>query len=488
MKPFPLVVAALLALETAVRVRRGRLGRGALVLRVLALVALLVYGLGLVHPPNVEHALSSLGGSLGKWTYLLVGVMAFLETGAFVGLVAPGELTILLGGVLAGQGKISVVVLLPLVFLAAVAGDLASYFLGRRLGRDFLVRHGPKVRVTPAALERVEEFFDRHGGAAIFLGRFIGIVRAVAPFIAGASRLPLRRFLPYDIAGAGIWGCGIVLIGYGFGQSFGEVVGLVKSGSLAVGTLVVLGAAAYWLRDPEHRALARERARGVPVIGRVVAVVPESSGARVAGLAALALAAAASVWSLAIVSSRAGVHGLDRGAFTAVRDLRAPWLTDVAKVLTNLGSSPVTGLAVVLTAVWLVRGSRRVEAFSLVAGAVLTFLAVHVLKAGVDRPRPGSALVHTTLASFPSGHAAYSVVFVAIAVLLTRAAGSRRLLTVAAVIGLGLMVVVGLTRVYLRAHFATDVLGGWALGAACFAAAGAAGAIVSGVRHNARPG
>ena len=165
---------------------------------------------------------------------LLVGVMAFLETGAFIGLLAPGETVILIGGVVAGQGKIDIVALIAIIWACAVAGDVTSFFLGRRLGRAFLVKHGPKVQITEERLHTVEGFFDRHGGKAIFLGRFVGLVRAVAPFLAGSSGMPLRRFLPYDVLGAGLWGTTFALLGFFFWRSIDRVLALAKQGALAL--------------------------------------------------------------------------------------------------------------------------------------------------------------------------------------------------------------------------------------------------------------
>ena len=152
-------------------------------------------GFGIVEPPNLTGLIEDVGTKLGKWTYLLVGTLAFLETGAFIGLIAPGESAVLVGGVVAGQGEISIVTLIGLVWFCAVAGDLTSYTLGRRLGRGFLERHGPRLKITEDRLQTVEGFFDRHGGPTILIGRFIGLVRALAPFIAGASKMELRRFL-----------------------------------------------------------------------------------------------------------------------------------------------------------------------------------------------------------------------------------------------------------------------------------------------------
>src|SRR3712207_5386453 len=120
--------------------------------------------------PDVEGALTDLSDALGAWTYALVAGLAFLETGAFVGLVAPGETAIVLGGVVAARGDVDLGVMLVLTWVAAAGGDLTSFLLGRRLGRRFLEAHGSRLRITPARLAQVDRFFERHGPRAILLG------------------------------------------------------------------------------------------------------------------------------------------------------------------------------------------------------------------------------------------------------------------------------------------------------------------------------
>src|SRR3954447_20181042 len=95
-------------------------------------------------PPDLQGALADLADTLGPWTYALVAGLAFLETGAFVGLIAPGETAIVLGGVVAAQGEVSLALILLTAWVASAAGDLASFALGRRLGSPFLQRHGPR--------------------------------------------------------------------------------------------------------------------------------------------------------------------------------------------------------------------------------------------------------------------------------------------------------------------------------------------------------
>lgn len=259
MKVLPLVGASGLALATAWRWRRlsllARLGGVGLA------AALVLYGVGVVRPPELDTLMESVGSTLGAYTYLLVAVMAFLETGAFVGLVLPGESVVVLGGVVAGQGHIDVFALVCLVWACALAGDITGYLLGGRLGRAFLVRHGPRVHITASRLARVEQFFGRHGAATVLVGRFIGLVRPVAPFLAGASRFPARRFIPLAIIGTGLWSATFVLLGFVFWQSLDEALSIAKEGTLALAALLVVVVGLIWihryLREGGNRARVR---------------------------------------------------------------------------------------------------------------------------------------------------------------------------------------------------------------------------------------
>jgi membrane-associated protein len=233
----------------------SRLSRGAIIAGgVLAAAVLAAFAAGLVRPPDLEGALTDLSDTLGVWTYALVATLAFLETGAFVGLIAPGETAIVLGGVVAAQGDVNIVAMVLIAWAAAATGDLASFMLGKRLGRRFLIARGPRLGVTAPRLERVEEFFDRHGAKAILAGRFIGIVRAVAPFLAGSSGMRLRAFLPWSLLGTAVWATAFTMVGYAFSNSFSAAAGVLTHGALG---LAVLAAAVLALR--EYRRVRRAR-------------------------------------------------------------------------------------------------------------------------------------------------------------------------------------------------------------------------------------
>jgi undecaprenyl-diphosphatase len=493
--------------------RRRRLGRIELGLGVLVVAALAVYSTGAVHLPNIEHLVAEIGRALGPWTYLLVGVMAFLETGAFVGLVAPGETTILVGGVVAGQGQINILVLIALVWTCAVAGDVTSFLLGRRLGRGFLERHGPRFKITHERLEQVERFFDRHGGKAVLLGRFVGLIRAVAPFVAGSSHMPLRRFLPYDIIGAGLWGTTFCLLGYVFWQSFDTVATYAGRGALALGTVIVVGAGAVtayrWLREADNREAARRRLHeqaqrpalrplvrlARPVVARVVVpaarrlagpvafardrLTPGDLGLEVTTLVAVVAVGSFGFLALAFsVGPPAAPLVTDRRAWHLAGDLHAGWLVDVARVVTTLGTLwvvlPLCGAA---AAILLARRHWQ-PVVVLGIAAMLAVGASHLAKAIVDRTRPPGSLVETSGSSYPSGHATEVVAWVAVAVLLSRFVPWLAGRAFVVVIAVAVAVAVGLSRVYLRAHWLSDVVGGWGLGATVYALTAVAALLV----------
>jgi undecaprenyl-diphosphatase len=250
-RPVPLAAAAALGLALA-RVW-ARITRAPRALALAALAFLVVYGAGVFALPDVEGALLGLGDTLGGWTYLVVGGLAFAETGLLLGLFSPGESALLLGGIVAGQGEVDLLALLVLVALACIAGDSAGFWLGRRFGRGLLERHGARLRMTPERVARVEGLLARHGGPVVFGGRFVGFIRPLAPFVAGTMRMPYARFLRWDAAGCVGWTCVYVLLGHASWQNVDratETAGLVVAGVTA---LVALGALVLWRRRVRAR-------------------------------------------------------------------------------------------------------------------------------------------------------------------------------------------------------------------------------------------
>lgn len=516
------ILAAVVAVAAVVLVvwKRRKLGFEKSAGLVLLAIASGIYASGVLSSlPNAEKVIEDVAQALGKWSYLLVGGMAFLETGAGIGLVAPGEFTVIFGGVIAGQGEISILLLIGIVWTCAVAGDTVSFFVGRRLGRAFLEKHGPRVGITRERLTQVESYFDRHGGKTILIGRFIGLVRALAPFVAGSSRMQYRRFIPFSVVGTGLWSTTLCLLGYFFYRSFQKVANVAGRATLAFGIVVAVIVGVVWvyrrLREEENRRKAAawlERQGERPLLRPVAAVVrpvyryvgrpvvrvlvpqlrflwgrltPGGLGLELTtSLAVAGTGLYVFVFYAVTVRDDPGPTAGDTTVANLARDLRVDRFVDVAKVVTEFGSFPVMLSFVLIGVVLLVWRRRPAELFVLVAGFAAVWAAVQLTKAGIDRPRPPRPLVAATSSAYPSGHAAYSTVYVTLAVIASRVlpgTASRAALVIASIL---LAAVIGVTRIYLGVHWFSDVAGGWGLGFGTFGALGALALLVSYIRQN----
>ncbi|HEX2436608.1 MAG TPA: bifunctional DedA family/phosphatase PAP2 family protein [Solirubrobacterales bacterium] len=478
-----------------------------LALIVAAAVAIYFLVRQLLPEIRLQELLDDVSNALGAWTYLLIGVFAFLETGAFVGLVAPGETVVILGGAVAGQGATSLYLTIAIVWACAWAGDSVSFMIGRRLGRGFVLRHGSRVRITPERFEQVESYFSRHGGKTILIGRFVGLVRALAPFIAGSSGMRYRMFVPYSILGTGLWAATFALIGYFAARSLDRAAELAGRGTFLFGTVVVtvvvIVVAVRFLRQHENRVrlvAAMERRpllRPLVALGRRVQpqarflrdrLTPGGLGLEFTGLlAALSIGLYTLIAYTVVISGDPGPTPGDMTAHDVARELNAAWLVDAADVLTALGSLPAVLAVALVAGIALAANRRWPELAVLVAAVAITIVAVHGIKDAVERPRPPNGAREAEGYAFPSGHAAYSVIYAWLAI--TVVARLRPGLTNGTALiaaGIALTVLVGLTRVYLGVHYLSDVVSGWGLGVSAFSACAAVAVVATHLRQNAR--
>jgi undecaprenyl-diphosphatase len=191
---------------------------------------------------------------LGDWSYLIIFAAAALECAAFVGLLVPGESLVLASGFFAHQQILQLDTVVAAVGVGAIAGDNIGYLIGARLGREWLLRKGSRFGLRRRRLAQVEGFFQRQGPKAVFIGRFVGFARALVPFVAGASRMPYRKFVLYDALGAILWTIAFVTLGYTLGASWRVAEKWVSRTGLILGALVLLSLLVIWLRRRRGRA------------------------------------------------------------------------------------------------------------------------------------------------------------------------------------------------------------------------------------------
>lgn len=401
---------------------------------------------------------------LSRYGYMALAVAVFLES---AGVPVPGETALLAASFGAAHGVLALPWVIAVAATASILGDNMGFAVGRRLGRAWVERLGHRVWLTSERLERVDQFFLRYGPAAVALARFVVGVRVIAAFAAGTSRMRWSVFLLYNVLGAVAWATLVSLVGYAVGRGYAGASAWLGRAGVILAVVVPAAFAAAWLLRwlAAHPDAFLKTLRGTPLarwVGTPWLVVTGTSAAAVVAFAAIA---------------EDVVEGETTPFDNAIRAWalahRAAPLDVVFTALTWLGSPLVLGVLAGLVALvmwWRLGG--RVAAAGVMSPVVALALIV-VLKLLFHRPRPEGALRFAHLGyGFPSGHATGTMaVAVTLAYVLAREriAPARAAVMAAVVFSL----LVGWSRLYLDVHWATDVIGGWAIGLA-IAAGGAA--------------
>jgi membrane-associated protein len=236
------VLAAVFSLLAIHRVRQRNWPRAGLSTSLALILAAYAAGV-LPEAPDARETVEDTADSLGLWLYPFIAGVAFLESfpPPFCA-VWPGEFAVIFAGAIAAQdGDVEIVPLIAIVWVSSALADSAAFALGRRYGRGLLERHGPRFRVTPDRLARLDGWFDRWGTIIVAVGRLFPVARPLGPFVAGTSALPYHRFLRWNLLGVTLFSVSFSLLGYVFYESYDElVVAIGRFGFAAVAVVVVV--------------------------------------------------------------------------------------------------------------------------------------------------------------------------------------------------------------------------------------------------------
>ncbi len=190
----------------------------------------------------------------GPLVYAVVAALVFGETALFLGFVVPGETAVVIGGVLASRGRVSLPLLMIVVVAAAIVGPLVGYEIGRRMGGRVI---GSRfLRRMSGTVEKATSALNSRSVAAVLVGRFTAVLRALMPALAGTARMPYRTFAVYNAIGGVVWGVGYCLLGYLAGSAYEAVQRQVGTGfAIAIAALVV-AALVIWAVRRHRRAPA----------------------------------------------------------------------------------------------------------------------------------------------------------------------------------------------------------------------------------------
>lgn len=165
---------------------------------------------------HIDEHLQSAMDVLGIFTYIFLFIIVFAETGLVVTPFLPGDSLLFAAGAIAGAGHLNIILLYITLLVAAIVGDAVNYWIGNFIGPKVFSKENSRI-FNKAYLEKTREFFDKYGGKAIILARFLPILRTFAPFVAGVGKMKFRTFFAYNIIGAFLWVTGFLFAGYFFG-------------------------------------------------------------------------------------------------------------------------------------------------------------------------------------------------------------------------------------------------------------------------------
>lgn len=415
----------------------------------------------------------------GRLALAAVFISALAESLALVGTVFPGSTVVFAGGMLIGLKAIDPWAVSVAAVAGAILGDGISYRLGRRYQHEICAMW--PIRNHPELMVRGQAYFAAHGGKSVFLGRFFGPLRAIVPIIAGMSRMPAGHFLAMNVLSAFVWAAAHLIPGALFGASL-QLAGAVSARLVALVGLIVVG---LWLvvqvihlvvrigwpyvRLLQNRIAIHAQGRSGWLARLVLPLVDPARRESVSLLVAATLLIGGTWLFLGVVEdviTRDTLVKVDQAIYETLQGTRTGWFDDIMIVLTELGSAYVVIPVIVAAALWLAIVRRWQTLAYWIAAVVFAEFLVIVLKYGLERARPETLYELVDPYSFPSGHAAMSiVVYGFLAFLLAHGKPGWQKVALA-LPAASIAVLVAFSRVYLGAHWFSDVVASIGLGLA----------------------
>jgi len=165
---------------------------------------------------HMDVHLNEIISNYGAWTYGILSGVIFMETGFVVTPFLPGDSLLFAAGTFAALGSLNPFLLFGLLATAAILGDTVNYHIGQYIGERAF--SGEIKFLKQEYLEKTQDFYDKHGGKAIILARFVPIIRTFAPFVAGVGTMKYRKFISYNVIGGIVWVALFIFLGYFFGN------------------------------------------------------------------------------------------------------------------------------------------------------------------------------------------------------------------------------------------------------------------------------
>ncbi|MCL6471295.1 MAG: DedA family protein [Firmicutes bacterium] len=197
-----------------------------------------------------------------SYGYFVIFAVLFLENLFLLGLLIPGETVLILGAAFAAQSQLNIFYVIATAVIAAIAGNIAGYFIGRKGGRPLLEKVGERFSegfwgrfISPEKIKAAEQYFDLHGTKTVFIGRFAAGLRTFIPLLAGAAKMDFPKFLAYTAAAVITWTVGLGLVGFFFGRNWPLIKKLFSRFSILILILIIIFVIYYVVRRSREKAI-----------------------------------------------------------------------------------------------------------------------------------------------------------------------------------------------------------------------------------------
>ncbi len=381
--------------------------------------------------------------------YLFLFLASILEALPLIGSTIPGHTIVILSGFLARVGIFNIWIVMALASLGAILGDAVGYYIGRFYGVKFIERYKRHFFFKEEYIDKARKLIAEHTGKALVVGRFNPITRPFMPLLVGSSHAHAAKFWIYDILSCISWSVLSVMLGYVFGIGYHNAAKVFGQAALIALIVAIIAIWGYNFVNKRFHIFKKYElfilTLNLLALWGLVETMQDA-------WAAHSFMANFDIWVNVFMASHV-----------------TPTMATVAKIVTNLGSAAAVSIVGVLVAVWLFVIRKWRSAVIMAASILSTSLFLELMKAFFLRARPVNALqLIVNDPSFPSGHAALAAAFfVVVAYLLAPRIHNqvkRELVIVVCVLA---TIAIGLSRIVLNVHWASDVVAGWALGVFC---------------------
>lgn len=381
---------------------------------------------------------------IDHWGYLILFLSALAETLPVLGTFIPGQTVVVFGGFLAWLGVLRLDAVMVVAASGAIIGDLLAYIIGRKYGHDFIVRYGRYFFLNQARFEKTKKLIVEHAGKTLVIGRFSPFTRAVAAFIAGISKVKFSRFIFFAAAGGLTWAVATVLVGYLFGQGFAAAAKYFGRFIVAAMLIIILFILGYRLLNKRRQIFAEYHVYYLALNGLSIYIFSKM---------------------VEDYFDKESTYKFDFWLNENSHLIWQPWLNKLM-ILISAALSPEALSALALAAAVVFFLKRRLYQAGLIlmsAGGGLVLGAI--FKWLINRPRPAGGLVLETGLSFPSQHSLMAVIFFSLILYIFTEKIKKLWLKYLFIAGnIFMIALVGFSRLYLKVHWFSDMIAGFALG------------------------